>query len=295
MARTSRIFDESHGWRDLADLVTAHVCRARASMVIVADPRHTLARGSTIVSGLQPRGLGERSRSPRPAVRRSGGSGDRRLLRGGARVRARRQRAQLDRDAARDHGAAARPPSSARFEPDAAPHRAARDGAPVDARRRSRRAALDPPADARTHGIDRRLLPRGLRRRHETSAPRSTASRRARWRSISARPTAGVPRRPGVCYFFPRPSAGSACKRLNLFLRWMMRTDEVDLGVWTRLPAARAGGAARHPRHPAGQVPAADALHEPGLEDGRRHHGLAARARSRAIRCASTFRCATSA
>ena len=28
-----------------------------------------------------------------------------------------------------------------------------------------------------------------------------------------------VPRRPGVCYFFPRPSAGSACKRLNLFLR----------------------------------------------------------------------------
>src|SRR5262245_38364042 len=26
-----------------------------------------------------------------------------------------------------------------------------------------------------------------------------------------------LPRRPGVCYFFPRPSAGSACKRLNLF------------------------------------------------------------------------------
>jgi len=41
-----------------------------------------------------------------------------------------------------------------------------------------------------------------------------------------------VPKRAGVCYFFPRPSAGSACKRLNLFLRWMVRTDEVDLGVW---------------------------------------------------------------
>jgi uncharacterized protein (TIGR02757 family) len=40
------------------------------------------------------------------------------------------------------------------------------------------------------------------------------------------------PRRPGVCYFFPRPSSGSACKRLNLFLRWMVRSDEVDLGVW---------------------------------------------------------------
>jgi len=41
-----------------------------------------------------------------------------------------------------------------------------------------------------------------------------------------------VPKRAGVCYFFPRPSAGSACKRLNLFLRWMVRSDEVDLGVW---------------------------------------------------------------
>jgi uncharacterized protein (TIGR02757 family) len=48
-----------------------------------------------------------------------------------------------------------------------------------------------------------------------------------------------VPKRPGVCYFFPRPSAGSACKRLNLFLRWMVRHDEVDLGVWTRVPAAK--------------------------------------------------------
>jgi uncharacterized protein (TIGR02757 family) len=48
-----------------------------------------------------------------------------------------------------------------------------------------------------------------------------------------------TPRRPGVCYFFPRPSTGSACKRLNLFLRWMVRKDEVDLGVWTRVAASR--------------------------------------------------------
>ena len=47
------------------------------------------------------------------------------------------------------------------------------------------------------------------------------------------------PKRPGVCYFFPRPSAGSACKRLNLFLRWMVRHDAVDLGVWTRVTPAR--------------------------------------------------------
>jgi len=41
--------------------------------------------------------------------------------------------------------------------------------------------------------------------------------------------------RPGVAYFFSRPSSGGACKRLNLFLRWMVRRDEVDLGVWTRV------------------------------------------------------------
>jgi uncharacterized protein (TIGR02757 family) len=48
-----------------------------------------------------------------------------------------------------------------------------------------------------------------------------------------------VPKRPGVCYFFPRPSAGSACKRLNLFLRWMVRRDALDLGVWSRVTPAR--------------------------------------------------------
>jgi uncharacterized protein (TIGR02757 family) len=48
-----------------------------------------------------------------------------------------------------------------------------------------------------------------------------------------------VPRRPGVCYFFPRPSAGSGCKRLNLFLRWMVRCDALDLGVWKRVSPAK--------------------------------------------------------
>jgi uncharacterized protein (TIGR02757 family) len=47
-----------------------------------------------------------------------------------------------------------------------------------------------------------------------------------------------VPERPGVCYFFPRPSAGSGCKRMNLFLRWMVRHDALDLGVWSRVAPA---------------------------------------------------------
>jgi len=45
--------------------------------------------------------------------------------------------------------------------------------------------------------------------------------------------------RQGVCYFFPGPSAGSACKRLNLFLRWMVRRDALDLVVWSRVSPAR--------------------------------------------------------
>ncbi len=45
--------------------------------------------------------------------------------------------------------------------------------------------------------------------------------------------------RPGVGYFFSRPSCGGACKRLNLYLRWMVRTDAVDFGIWKRIPAAK--------------------------------------------------------
>jgi uncharacterized protein (TIGR02757 family) len=43
----------------------------------------------------------------------------------------------------------------------------------------------------------------------------------------------------GVAYFFPRPSKGSACKRLNLFLRWMVRRDALDLGVWSRVSPSK--------------------------------------------------------
>jgi uncharacterized protein (TIGR02757 family) len=63
-----------------------------------------------------------------------------------------------------------------------------------------------------------------------------------------------MPKRAGVCYFFPRPSSGSACKRLNLFLRWMVRKDAIDLGVWSRCSRSRL-------------IIPLD-THEPGLEDG---------------------------
>ncbi len=48
-----------------------------------------------------------------------------------------------------------------------------------------------------------------------------------------------VPARAGYRYFFARPSGGSACKRLNLFLRWMVRHDAIDPGGWTRVSRAQ--------------------------------------------------------
>ncbi len=57
-------------------------------------------------------------------------------------------------------------------------------------------------------------------------------------RAIDVRPAYGRPNKsPGVWYFFSRPSTGSACKRMNLFLRWMVRQDDVDPGGWTTVPA----------------------------------------------------------
>jgi len=43
----------------------------------------------------------------------------------------------------------------------------------------------------------------------------------------------------GLKYLLADPSAGSACKRLNLFLRWMVRKDEVDLGLWSSVDKAK--------------------------------------------------------
>jgi uncharacterized protein (TIGR02757 family) len=40
-------------------------------------------------------------------------------------------------------------------------------------------------------------------------------------------------------HLLPHPDRGSACKRLNLFLRWMVRgPDGVDFGLWREIPAA---------------------------------------------------------
>lgn len=43
----------------------------------------------------------------------------------------------------------------------------------------------------------------------------------------------------GLRYLLARPADGSVCKRLNLFLRWMVRDDEIDTGLWKSIKPAK--------------------------------------------------------
>lgn len=43
----------------------------------------------------------------------------------------------------------------------------------------------------------------------------------------------------GLNYLLCKPSSGSACKRLNMFLRWMVRNDDVDPGTWKGIDPAK--------------------------------------------------------
>lgn len=43
----------------------------------------------------------------------------------------------------------------------------------------------------------------------------------------------------GLSFLLPKPSSGSACKRLNLFLRWMVRNDDIDTGLWKSIAQAK--------------------------------------------------------
>ncbi|MBF0507093.1 MAG: TIGR02757 family protein [Nitrospirae bacterium] len=43
-------------------------------------------------------------------------------------------------------------------------------------------------------------------------------------------------KRGGFLQFLPSPSRGSACKRMNMFLRWMVRDRDIDFGLWKEIP-----------------------------------------------------------
>jgi uncharacterized protein (TIGR02757 family) len=64
----------------------------------------------------------------------------------------------------------------------------------------------------------------------------------ARIEDFDYRPVLGVrrlPERSPARFFFPSPASGSACKRWNLYLRWMVRSDDLDFGLWSGIPASR--------------------------------------------------------
>jgi uncharacterized protein (TIGR02757 family) len=44
---------------------------------------------------------------------------------------------------------------------------------------------------------------------------------------------------PGLKFLISNPANGGTCKRLFLFLRWMVRDDEVDSGLWKKIPPAK--------------------------------------------------------
>lgn len=49
-----------------------------------------------------------------------------------------------------------------------------------------------------------------------------------------------LPEKAGVRFFFPDPADRSPCKRLNLYLRWMVRRkDGLDTGIWKRVSPAK--------------------------------------------------------
>jgi len=54
---------------------------------------------------------------------------------------------------------------------------------------------------------------------------------------INTSPVYGKDIKPaGLRQLFPSPVNGSACKRANLFLRWMVRDKDIDFGIWKGIP-----------------------------------------------------------
>ncbi|MFQ5881029.1 MAG: TIGR02757 family protein [Candidatus Methylomirabilales bacterium] len=43
----------------------------------------------------------------------------------------------------------------------------------------------------------------------------------------------------GMHHLLPSPQRGGTCKRLHLFLRWMIRRDHIDFGLWSELQPAK--------------------------------------------------------
>ncbi|MCY2929731.1 MAG: TIGR02757 family protein [Planctomycetota bacterium] len=84
-------------------------------------------------------------------------------------------------------------------------------------------------AAIRTHGSLQRCFLAGMGRDDETVLPAAGAFVEALRRGTR-----------GECgHLLSDPARGSACKRLHLMLRWLVRRDDVDPGGWHDVPAAK--------------------------------------------------------
>jgi uncharacterized protein (TIGR02757 family) len=91
-------------------------------------------------------------------------------------------------------------------------------------------ARLDDPAEPDTVAALGRWVAAILATRIGGPAPRKRLLRRADGTTTTL-PT-------GARMLLPEPARGSACKRLHLFLRWVVRPDDgIDLGLWPVSPA----------------------------------------------------------
>ena len=61
---------------------------------------------------------------------------------------------------------------------------------------------------------------------------------RASLSAFARRLREGLPQTRGVVTLTTSPDKGSACKRMNLFMRWMVRSGDIDLGLWRGVSAA---------------------------------------------------------
>jgi uncharacterized protein (TIGR02757 family) len=86
----------------------------------------------------------------------------------------------------------------------------------------------------------RRLAADGERAADREEAPGDAAGTDAAASGRSLRQDRSIRQARGIrANLLPDPADGSACKRLFLYLRWMVRRDDIDPGCWTRVSPSR--------------------------------------------------------
>jgi uncharacterized protein (TIGR02757 family) len=80
----------------------------------------------------------------------------------------------------------------------------------------------------------------GFERTHDHVGPALAhfCERMTGWAGIPGLRGGTLPRSSPVRLFFSSPAGGSACKRLNLYLRWMVRRGAPDFGLWRDIPSS---------------------------------------------------------